>query len=51
MTLNSEPVYQIANGVQQPVVKEGKALYEKTVKSSDDEPDSYTLTGYKKITQ
>lgn len=48
MTLNSEPVYQIANGVQQPVVKEGKALYEKTVKSSDDEPDSYTLTGYKK---
>ena len=25
MTLNSEPVYQIANGVQQPVVKEGKA--------------------------
>jgi hypothetical protein len=47
-TVNSEPVYQISGGVQQPVVKEGKALYEKTVKASDDEPDSYTLTGYKK---
>ena len=48
-TLNSKPVYQVTeNGTQQPLTTEGKALYAKKVKESDDEPDSYKLTEYKK---
>lgn len=48
MTLNSQPVYEVRDGATHPVVSEGKPEYAKQVKTSDDEPDTYKLTGYKK---
>ncbi len=48
-TINSEPVYTVTNGTQtKPLSKPGKALYAKKVKTSEDQPDEYIVTGYKK---
>lgn len=48
-TVNSEPVYVVTNGNQtKPLSKPGKALYAKKVKTSEDQPDEYIITGYKK---
>jgi len=48
-TNNSSVVYQVnRDGTTKPIYDEGKAQYSKAVKTSADEPDRYTVTGYKK---
>ena len=48
-TLNSEPVYTVTgNNQTKPLTKQGKALYAKKVKTSEDQPDEYVVSGYKK---
>ncbi|MDE6417840.1 MAG: DUF2723 domain-containing protein, partial [Duncaniella sp.] len=48
-TNNSSIVYQVnSDGTTTPIYDEGAAEYEKTVKTSPDQPDSYTVTGHKK---
>ena len=48
-TVESRPLYEVnADGTTKPIVDEGAELYAKTVKTSPDDPDSYTMTGRKK---
>ena len=47
-TFNASVVYKDnGEGVMKPVVKEGKALYAKVVKSDSNQPDQYVQTGTK----
>lgn len=47
-TMNSSILYRVdASGRPKAIVKEGKMLYAKAVKTSPDEPDRYEATGHK----
>ena len=48
-THQSRVVYDVKdNGEVTPMYKEGRPIYAKTVKTSEDQPDHYEITGYKK---
>ncbi|MBD5347039.1 MAG: DUF2723 domain-containing protein [Bacteroides sp.] len=49
-TIESRPLYEVGpdGRTTTPIVSEGAALYAKTVKKDESEPDSYTMTGHKK---
>ncbi len=48
-THQSRVVYEVKdNGEVTPMYKEGRPIYAKVVKASEDQPDHYEITGYKK---
>lgn len=48
-THQSRVVYEVKdNGEVTPMYKEGRPIYAKVVKTSEDQPDHYEITGYKK---
>ncbi|MDE5989533.1 MAG: DUF2723 domain-containing protein [Duncaniella sp.] len=48
-THQSKVVYEVKdNGEVTPMYKTGRPIYAKTVKTSEDQPDHYEITGYKK---